>query len=99
MKSFLSKYFNFVFKKNITRLLATFIRIPLEELSILIGLSKKKVFLLLSKMILIGKLKGLLDFQTDSFINFKKINNFSFLSDFLKISIQLDQLVLKIFQK
>ncbi|ABW97940.1 hypothetical protein HAN_1g98 (nucleomorph) [Hemiselmis andersenii] len=99
MKFFLSKNFNFVLKNRIKQFFETFIRIPLTELSIVIGISKRKIYLILSKLILEGETKGLLDFQTDSFVNFEKFNSYFIFSDFLNILIQLDQIVLNILEK
>jgi len=95
-KFFLTRFFNATINILLKNILETFVRIPFIELSIIFGITKKKIASILSRMIMKKEIKGLLDQSTQSLIIFDSVDTSFFFSNFFDIIIQIDQLVSEI---
>lgn len=93
IKFFLSKFFNSTIINSIKILLKPFLRISLGEISVMTGVTKKKLKMVISKIILNGEIKGILDQEIDSFVAIRFKKNSQYKLSFLKIIIQMNHII------
>lgn len=93
IKFFLSKFFNSTIIDSIKVEIKPFLRISLCEFSIITGIRKKKLKIVLSKMILKGEIKGILDQEIDSFVVICFAKNSQIKLNFLEIIVQMNHLI------
>jgi hypothetical protein len=93
IKFFLSKFFNSTIRNSIKIAIKPFLRISLGEFSVLTGVKKKKLKIVLSKMILKGEIKGILDQEIDSFVAICFAKNSQIKLNFLEIIVQMNHLI------
>lgn len=82
-------HFNFL-KKNLGEILKICTRVPFDQLSLMIGISKKSLEFLVSTLVLRKNFQGVLDYRTKSLNYFGKTKNRSFVRNFLTISTHLN---------
>nr|UXY88272.1 hypothetical protein Cry52Nrm2_p081 [Cryptomonas curvata] len=93
MRTFLIKFFDYVFIKKIKSLTKTYLRVPVNCMSVILGVKKKKLKKKIELLILTQKIKCFFDHTSDSFIFFEKKKQPEFLSLLMFILIQLNSMV------
>nr|UXY87276.1 hypothetical protein 1634Bnrm2_p076 [Cryptomonas sp.] len=93
MKVHLIRFSKYLLEKKLKKIANTYLRIPINYISIIIGISNRKLKKKIGSLILSQNLAGFLDDCTNSFVFFKKKQQHEITSVLMLILIQLDSLL------
>jgi hypothetical protein len=95
IKFFISKKYKILLKNSIIHVMESFSRISIKNLSLIIGVSTKKLKKNLSKYILNGNIKGFLNQKYEFFFNMNNIKNFSYFSILINLIFHIERFLSK----
>jgi hypothetical protein len=96
MEFFIRKKYKILILMSIMKIIKSFLRISIREISLIIGISERKLKRIFSKKILSGNLKGFLSEEFEFFLNLNNFKNFSYFLLLTDISLCIDKFLTKI---